>query len=104
MLNIDLERLKKSVLVRPVITEKATFAKEKKWYVFYVEKFGCKLTVKKDVEDLFDAKVSRVSIVAGKKRRVFFRGIAGKKTTHKKAFVKVKEAGKLDEFFGGFAA
>jgi large subunit ribosomal protein L23 len=84
-----------SILVAPVLTEKATSAAQKKVYTFEVAKRSDKNQIRYSVEKLFGVKVSGIRIVIrkGKIKRV------GKKMTSKKsedkkfAQITVKEGG-----------
>jgi len=90
-----------SVIIRPVITEKATLQKERENKVtFVVAKDANKAGIKEAVEKLFNVKVLKVNVmnVRGKRRR--FRWIKGKRPDWKKAIVTLSPADKI-EFFEG---
>ena len=90
-----------SVIIRPVVTEKATIQKERENKVtFVVAKDANKAEIKEAVERLFNVKVLKVNVmnVRGKKRR--FRWIEGRKPDWKKAIVTLSPADKI-EFFEG---
>ncbi len=90
-----------SVIIRPVITEKATLQKERENKVtFVVAKDANKAEIKEAVEKLFNVKVLKVNVmnVRGKRRR--FRWIEGKRPDWKKAIVTLSPADKI-EFFEG---
>jgi large subunit ribosomal protein L23 len=86
----------KSVLIFPLITEKATKLAEKNQYVFRVEKKANKNEIKKEIENLYKVKVIDVKIinVPAKERR--FGRISGWKKGFKKAIVKIKEGQKIE--------
>ncbi|WP_018124749.1 50S ribosomal protein L23 [Desulfovibrio oxyclinae] len=90
------------VLIKPVISEKATEAKEAGNCVsFYVHPDSNKIEVKKAVEEAFSVKVESVNIV--KKRpseRKRFGRVMGRISGSKKAYVKLAEGEKI-EFFEG---
>lgn len=93
-----------NVIVRPVITEKATKLSEKKnTYVFRVEKEANKLEIKKAVEAIYGVHVEDISTATnpGKaKVRQTKQGIArGLKPSYKKAYVTVKNGESID-FYG----
>ena len=88
------------IVIRPVITEKSTWLKEKNREVcFEVDPRANKSEIKKAVEQLFKIKVERVRIKnkRGKKRRVG--RSEGKKKDWKKAYIKLKEGEKMIEYF-----
>ncbi|RLA82799.1 MAG: 50S ribosomal protein L23 [Deltaproteobacteria bacterium] len=90
-----------SVIIRPVITEKATLQKERENKVtFVVAKDANKAEIKEAVEKLFNVKVLKVNVmnVRGKRRR--FRWIEGKRPDWKKAIVTLSPADRI-EFFEG---
>ncbi len=84
------------VIVRPVITEKATLGGENNQVTFAVAMTATKPEIKAAVEGLFDVKVSTVntSIVKGKTKR--FRGHLGKRSDWKKAVVRLAEGHSID--------
>ncbi|MBA7661952.1 MAG: 50S ribosomal protein L23 [Candidatus Aminicenantes bacterium] len=88
------------IIIRPVITEKSTWLKEKNREVcFEVDPRANKSEIKKAAEQLFKIKVERVRIQnkRGKKRRVG--RSEGKKKDWKKAYIKLKEGEKMIEYF-----
>ncbi|MDK2955110.1 MAG: large subunit ribosomal protein [Desulfovibrionales bacterium] len=90
------------VLIKPLISEKATLAKETtNQVVFYVHPAANKIEVKKAVEKAFNVTVERVNMVRKRPgmRRKFGRAIA-KVSGSKKAYVTLA-AGEKIEFFEG---
>ena len=88
------------IVIRPVITEKSTWLKEKNREVcFEVDPRANKKEIKKAAEQLFKIKVERVRIQnkRGKKRRVGRN--EGRKKDWKKAYIKLKEGEKMIEYF-----
>lgn len=86
-----------TIIVRPVITERATVMREKtNKYLFEVAPQANKQEVKAAIEELFKVKVDSVNTmnVLGKYRRI--RGKIGKKSDWKKALVTLKEGNKID--------
>jgi len=88
------------IILRPVITEKSTWLKEKNREIcLEVDSRANKIEIKKAAEKLFNVKVDRVRIVKkkGKRRRV------GRSEGHMKnwtkAYVKLKEGEKMIEYF-----
>ncbi len=88
------------IVIRPVITEKSTWLKEKNREVcFEVDRRANKSEIKKAAEQLFKIKVEKVRIQnkRGKTRRVG--RSEGKKKDWKKAYIKLKEGEKMIEYF-----
>jgi large subunit ribosomal protein L23 len=89
------------IIIRPVITEKSTYLREKANHVvFEVAMNAGKLEIKKAVETLFKVKVLRVHTVKvrGKSRRVGKH--VGRKSDWKKAIVKLKPGDTISIFEG----
>ena len=84
------------VIVKPVITEKATMASEANAVVFQVTMDATKPQIKEAVETLFGVKVKAVntSITKGKTKR--FRGRPGVRPDVKKAYVTLEEGNSID--------
>ena len=91
-----------NIIVRPLITEKATELRDAKNIVaFEVSRRANKIEVKRAVESQFDVKVAEVRIarVHGKVRR---QGrFVGRKPDWKKAYVRLAAGEKQIEFFEG---
>ncbi len=89
------------ILKRPLITEKATFLRERENAVaFEVDPDATKAEIKHAVEKVFQVSVTgvRTAIVRGKNARVG-RSV-GRKSNWKKAYVSLKEGDQI-EFFEG---
>ena len=91
------------ILLRPVVTEKATFLRDGANQVaFFVHPDANKIEIKKAVEEIFSVKVAKVNtmIVPGKAKRM---GAArpGRTKDWKKAIVQLTEDSKTIEFFEG---
>lgn len=85
------------VLLRPMITEKATFAAERyNAYTFQVNPLATKTEIKNAVEQLFNVKVVDVRTVnrAGKKRR--YKNRVGMTSGYKKAIVELSDQHRID--------
>ncbi|KFE36158.1 50S ribosomal protein L23 [Thioclava atlantica] len=84
------------VIVKPIITEKATMASENGAVVFEVTKDASKPQIKEAVESLFGVKVKAVNttIIKGKTKR--FRGTPGRRSDVKKAYVTLEEGNTID--------
>ena len=89
-----------SIILRPVITEKATVRKERYREVcFEVPVDANKIEIRKAVEQLFKVKVDsvRTQIKTGKVRRVG--RSSGKTKDWKKAFVRLRDGEKPIDYF-----
>ncbi|MDZ4185041.1 MAG: 50S ribosomal protein L23 [Desulfuromonadales bacterium] len=89
------------ILRRPVITEKATWIREKEnAVVFEVDSKATKMEIRRAVETAFSVSVKgvRTAIVRGKNARVG--KSTGRKKNWKKAYVTLKEGDQI-EFFEG---
>lgn len=84
------------VIVKPIITEKATMASENGAVVFQVAKSASKPVIKEAVEALFGVKVKAVNTLVTKGKAKRFRGIAGKRSDVKKAYVTLEAGNTID--------
>jgi large subunit ribosomal protein L23 len=85
------------VLLRPMITEKATFAAERyNAYTFQVNHLATKTEIKNAVETLFNVKVVDVRTInrSGKKRR--YKNRVGLTSGYKKAVVELSDEHRID--------
>ena len=84
------------VIVSPSITEKSTMVSEHNQVVFNVAKSASKPEIKAAVEALFGVKVKAVNTLITKGKTKRFRGIAGKRSDFKKAYVTLEEGNTID--------
>lgn len=90
----------RSVIKKPLVTEKSTEIMEKGWYVFSVDKKANKKQIQDSVEKVFDVKVDKVRTLKTYGKFVKRMGrVSGRRTSIKKAYVKLKE-GSIDLFEG----
>ncbi|MBG0777220.1 MAG: 50S ribosomal protein L23 [Desulfovibrionaceae bacterium] len=90
------------ILIKPLVSEKATFAKDLANQVtFYVHPKANKIEVKKAVEEAFKVKVEKVNMVRQQPmaRRRFGKA-TGRISGYKKAYVSLAPGEKI-EFFEG---
>lgn len=87
------------VLIKPVLTEKATDLTKQSWYAFEIHEHASKTQAKAAIEQMFKVKVGQVRVVVrkGKIRRVGRKMVTKQMPTRKIAYVKLKE-GKIDLF------
>lgn len=76
-------------LISPINTEKAMSVSSSGIYAFFVEVSSNKASIKKEVEEIFNVKVDKVNIINSRGKKKFFKGVAGKTKSFKKAFVKI---------------
>jgi large subunit ribosomal protein L23 len=84
------------VVLRPVITEKATLGSEHNQVTFRVAKTATKPQIKSAVERLFNVKVTAVNTLRVKGKVKRFRGRIGKRASYKKAIVTLAEGQRID--------
>ena len=90
-----------SILVRPIITEKATFdSEENNRYGFIVDKRANKVEIRKAIEELYSVQVESVNTMnyLGKSKRRFTKAgvIDGRRSDFKKAVITVKAGEVID--------
>ena len=87
------------IIVKPVLSEKSYSGIEAKDYTFIVLKQATKTEIKNAVEQIFGVKVARVNVANydGKVKRMGRN--EGRRSSFKKAFVKLTEDSKPIEFF-----
>ena len=80
----------------PLISEKATFVSQYNYYVFKVSRDSNKSEIKQAVQSLFKVEVKSVNTLIQKGKQKRFRGKIGKRSSIKKAFVKLAEGQTID--------
>lgn len=93
----------KQILIKPVITEKATkLADKRSTYVFVVNKTANKIEIRNAVEKMFSVSVNSVNtaIMPGKpkSRSTKTAVVKGSKSSYKKAFVTLTPGETIDIF------
>lgn len=88
------------VLIRPVLSEKATALREQNKYTFIVAPSATKIQIKEAVRKLFNVKVEDCTTinVMGKLKRL--RGKPGRTSSYKKAIVKLAPGETIKVFEG----
>ena len=84
------------IIVRPVITEKATLASERNQVIFRVASHATKPQIKEAVEKLFDVKVKNVNTLIRKGKVRTFKGRRGMLSDVKNAVVTLEEGHRID--------
>ncbi len=85
-----------NVIVAPHITEKATMALENNAVVFKVSIDATKPEIKSAVENLWGVKVKAVNTVVTKGKTKRFKGVIGKRSDFKKAYVTLEDGQSID--------
>lgn len=87
------------ILIKPILTEKATNLVQNNVYMFEVDRKANKHQVKQALEKLYKVKTGEVKIMIrkGKEKKVGKKGLLKKSTDRKIAFVRLIE-GKIDLF------
>ncbi len=89
-----------AILIKPILTEKATSSNDKGMFSFIVDKKANKVQVKKAVEKTYNVNVISVNTinVLGKSISKFTKTgiVSGRKPSYKKAIVKLKEGEFID--------
>lgn len=85
-----------SVILSPVITEKATRILENNQVIFNVSPNATKPQIKNAIEALYSVKVSNVNTINIKGKQKIFRGIKGKRTGTRKAIVSLEKGQSID--------
>ena len=97
-----------TIIIRPVITEKAMAAAAKGKFTFAVQKSASKEAIKRAIGNSFHVTVTGVqtTVIKGKRKRVGQRRTEVTDTVWKRAVVTLKKGEKLDMFeaAGGEAA
>ena len=85
-----------TVIIKPIITEKATILSEQNKTVFKVHQNANKLTIKKNIEKLFKVEVIKINIINQKTKLKMRQGKKSYKTGYKKAIVTLKKGQSID--------
>ena len=89
-----------TVLLKPLISEKAVACQGKGVYGFVVSKTACKVVIKKEVESLYKVRVLDVrTLIQPRKRKsrnTKRRIIVGYRSGYKKAYVHLAEGDSID--------
>jgi len=84
------------IIIKPIITEKATNDIEQNKTVFKVHEGANKKTIKKNIEKLFKVNVVKVNIVNTKTKKKLKQGRLSTKSGYKKAIITLKKGQSID--------
>jgi large subunit ribosomal protein L23 len=93
---IDLKVKHADTLLRPRITEKATFLSEKNVYAFEISDKATKKSVAEAVRAFYKVVPIKINIVRNPAKKVFIRGKRGVKSGVKKAYIYLKKGDKIE--------
>lgn len=93
---IDLKAKYADILLRPRITEKATFIAEQNVHAFEVAADATKKQVATAIKAFYKVSPVRINIVKNPAKAVFIRGKKGHKAGVKKAYIFLKKGDKLE--------
>jgi large subunit ribosomal protein L23 len=85
-----------NVILRPRITEKATFVSEANVHTFEVDSEATKEQVMKAFRAFYKVSPVKINIVKNPAKKVFVRGKEGSKAGVKKVYVYLKKGDKLE--------
>lgn len=85
------------LVVRPIVTEKATLLMEDNKYVFDVRVKATKPEIKAAIESLFDVNVIKVNTIRPPRKKKRVGKFIGYKPLYKRAVVTLKEGDSLQE-------
>jgi large subunit ribosomal protein L23 len=92
----DLKAKYAGVLLKPRITEKASFVAESNVHTFEIAPEATKKQVEEAVKIFYKVAPLKVNIVKNPAKKVFLRGKKGTKSGVKKAYVYLKKGDKLE--------
>jgi large subunit ribosomal protein L23 len=92
---VDLNKSYK-IILKPIVTEKATKLSEFNKVVFEVASKSNKNEIKGAIEKLFSVKVKAVNIIITKGKVKRFKGVPGKRNDIKKAVITLEEGNTID--------
>jgi len=92
--------LASKVLVKPLITEKATNLVEQNKYAFIVALNSNKIEIAKAVKDIYGVEVTAVNVIRMQGKRVARGKVKGKRSDFKKAIVSLKKGQNIELYEG----
>lgn len=92
----DLKAKYADILLRPRITEKASFVMESNVHTFEVASNATKKQVTEAIKAFYKVMPLKINIVKNPKKEVFVRGKKGIKAGVKKAYVYLKKGDKIE--------
>ncbi len=92
----------RSVILKPIVSEKSFALQEQNVYTFQVHPDASKPEISDAVESIFDVRVAKVNTLnrAGKRKRNRRSGTFGQKSGAKRAYVTLVEGDQIELFEG----
>ncbi|MCR4277470.1 MAG: 50S ribosomal protein L23 [Candidatus Berkelbacteria bacterium] len=87
-----------SLIISPILTEKAALGMDRGLYVMTVDRGATKNSITTEMKKLFDLDVLSVRIVNLPAKRVKFKRLPGVQTARRKAYVQLRQGQKLPGF------
>jgi len=87
-------------LIKPIITEKATYLGAENKYVLEVNKDANKIEIKKVLKKLYNVEVLKVNVMNRAGRKVRYGKVSGQTKSTKKAIVTLKSGQSIDLYEG----
>ncbi|OIO45888.1 MAG: 50S ribosomal protein L23 [Parcubacteria group bacterium CG1_02_37_51] len=87
-------------LIKPIITEKATYLGAENKYVLEVNKDANKIEIKKVLKKLYNVDVLKVNVMNRAGRKVRYGKVSGQTKSTKKAIVTLKSGQSIDLYEG----
>ena len=87
-------------IIKPVITEKATYLGAENKYIFEVSLKANKIEVRKAIEKLYNVNVLKVNIIRSRGKKVTYGRISGTTKRTKKAIVTLKQGQSISVYEG----
>ncbi|MDY2777897.1 MAG: 50S ribosomal protein L23 [Collinsella sp.] len=88
----------RSIIIRPVVSERSFANMEEGKYTFEVAKNANKYQIKDAIEEIFNVKVARVNTLIVKPKNKRVRYVTGKTRSWKKAIVTLREGDTIEVF------
>lgn len=85
-----------TLLIRPLVTEKALVEGQRGAYLFEVSPYATKISVKKAIFNVYGVMPSTVNIVRRKGKSVRFGKIQGKRKDQKRAYITLPKGQKIE--------
>lgn len=88
------------ILIKPLVTEKATFLSAENKYVFEVSVSANKIEVAKAIEDIYGIRPTRVNIARVGGKKVTYGRLTGERKSWKKAIITLPKGESINVYEG----
>jgi len=90
----------RSVVIRPIVSEKSYAQYDENVYTFEVARNANKVEIRKAIEEIFNVRVTNVNTLnrAGKRKRNRRTGTYGQRSGHKRAVVSLAPGDRIEIF------